>query len=126
MDLTNITNPAILPGQRLLQTNNGWQGAEKYPTPRDTVVPIFDSDESYLYIKTTDANGGSSLRRFKLEEDPIPVFDPDKYVTKEDFNALKEEITNGFNSIQQSLAGANTKQNSYKPANKPNNEQRQS
>lgn len=123
VDLTGLSNPAMVPGQRLLRTK-GWEAADKYPTPRDSEVPIFDEELDYVYIKVTDVNGGSTLRRFHLEEDPIPVFDPKKYVTVDDFNSLKEEIQNGFNSIQQSIAAGSNKQTNNRQPNKPNNEQR--
>ena len=102
MDLNTFTNPTLLPGQRLL-TTRGYDGAEKYPMPRDCQAPIFDTDEDYLYIKATDTNGGVSIRRYKLEEDPIPKFEPEKFVTIDDFKKFKEEILDGIRDIQESL-----------------------
>lgn len=103
MDLTSFTNPTLMPGQRLLTTNGGYEGAEKYPMPRDCQAPIFDADQDYVYIKSTDTNGGVTLKRYRLEEDPIPKFEPDQYVTKKDFDTFKEEILNGIRDIQESL-----------------------
>ena len=130
MALINTPNTAIMPGQRLIKVKGGYQTAEKYPTPRDTEVPIFDEDEDYLYIKYTDVNGGVMIDRFHVERDPIPQFNPAEYVSKDDFNSFKEEILNGFSSLQQSIQGAvsgNAKQqsnNSYK-FNKSDKEQHQ-
>lgn len=125
MDLLNNTNPTLLPGQRLLKAK-GCDGAEKYPMPRDCEAPIFDEDDDYLYIKKTDTNGGVTLLRYKLEEDPIPHFDPKKYVTVDDFNSFKEDILNGFNSLQQTITAnaanaGNGFNKSGKQPNKPNN-----
>lgn len=107
MELTSFTNPTLLPGQRLLSTK-GYDGAEKYPMPRDCQAAIFDSEEDYVYIKATDTNGGVSLKRYKLEEDPIPRFEPGNYVTINDFEKFKEEVLNGINGIQQSISNART------------------
>lgn len=126
MDLFNTgTNQTLLPGQRLLKVK-GAEAAEKYPMPRDCEASLFDEDEDYLYIKKTDTNGGVVLFRYKLEEDPIPHFDPKKYVTVDDFSRFKEEILNGFNNLQQTLTSANPNPNngsnkSGKQFNKSNN-----
>lgn len=127
MELFNNTSPTLLPGQRLLKVN-GCEAAEKYPMPRDCETVLFDENEDYLYIKKTDTNGGVILLRYKLKEDPIPHFDPKKYVTVEDFSKFREEMLNGFNNIQQAIAnGQHTSGSGFKPngtgkqSNKPNN-----
>lgn len=123
MDLLTNSNPTLLPGQRLLKAK-GYDGADKYPMPRDCEAPIFDEDEDYLYIKKTDTNGGVTLLRYKLEEDPIPHFDPKKYVTVDDFAKFKEDILNGFNDLRETLAanaGGGFNGKSGKQPNKPNN-----
>lgn len=107
MDLLNSTNPVLVPGQRLLTTDAGYQGADKYPFPRDCEAAIFDTNEDYVYIKRTDVNGATTLRRFHLEEEPLPVFDPKKYVTVDDLAGFKEEMINAINSLQQSINNSN-------------------
>lgn len=104
MDLSSFTNPTLLPGQRLLFVN-GYEAAEKYPLPRDCQAALFDENDNYLYIKSTDTNGGIKTTRYRLEEEPIPKFEPNNYVTIDDFSKFKEEILNGINSIQQSING---------------------
>ena len=105
MAILGNTGRVISPGERLIFTN-GYEEAEKYPTARDSEVPIFDSGEDYVYIKRTDSNGYSTIRRMKLVDDPIPKFDPKLYVSVDDFNDLKKEVRDGFNSIQQSITDA--------------------
>lgn len=109
MELLNtITTPVLQPGQRLLSTDSGFEGAEKYPFPRDCEASIFDAEDNYFYIKKTDVNGASTIRMFKYEEVPIPRFDPKKYVTIDDFDSFKEEMRNGFTSIQSAISNINT------------------
>lgn len=122
-NLLGSINPVLTPGQRLL-TVKGCEAADKYPMPRDCHAAIFDEDEDYLYIKRTDTNGGVTLDRYRLEPDPIPKFDPKKYVTKDDFDSFKEEIRNGFNNLQQSIAAAGNRspqQGNYRGDRKSNN-----
>lgn len=130
MEALTLTNPALLPGQRLLSVKGGFESADKYPTPRDTVVAIFDEDEDYVYVKTTDVNGSASIRRFKLTEEPIPKFDPKLYVTIDDFRKLQEEVRDGFSSLQQSItssvSGATRSNGTNNGNNKPSQRQQQS
>lgn len=126
MDMFNSTNPTLLPGQRLLKVKGGFESAEKYPMPRDCEAVFFDDDEDYFYVKKTDTNGGVILLRYRYEEDPIPHFDPKKYVTVDDFKTFKEEILNGFSTLQQALTanpGTNFSKSGggYKQSNKSNN-----
>lgn len=122
MDLFNTQNPTLLPGQRLLSVKGGFEAAEKYPTPRDCEAAIFDEDEDYLYIKKTDTNGGVTLTRYQLVEDPIPRFDPKRYVTVDDFKSFKEDILDAINGIQKSVsAGTNKPNGNSKQYSKPDN-----
>lgn len=107
MDLLNGLNQTLFPGQRVIRVN-GWDAAEKYPMPRDCEAIMLDSnsESDYIYMKVTDSNGGARFARYKIVEEPIPRFDPDKYVTSSDFNSFKEEVLSGINSIKQSI-GAN-------------------
>ena len=108
MDLLQTVNPVLTPGQRLLSTDSGFEGAEKYPFPRDCEAAIFDTRDDYVYIKKTDVNGATVLRMFHLEEVEIPRFDPKKYATVDDLKSLREDMINGFNNIQQSINNLNS------------------
>lgn len=122
MQNNNLWQPQLATGTRL-NAVKGFDAAEKYPTPKDSVVPIFDEDADYVYIKTTDVNGGVSMRMFSMKEEPIPKFDPKKYVTIDDFNSFREEMRNGFNAIHQSInntVAANSERSDSHTNNKNN------
>ena len=115
MDILSELNRALMPGGRVIRVN-GWQEAEKYPLPRDCEVIMLDSDpnDDHIYMKKTDVNGASTFERYAIIEDPVPKFDPSKYVTIDDFKNFKEEMLNGFNSLKQSVTtsiGTNSKSN---------------
>ena len=103
--LSQGLSQSLAPGRRVPRSD-GWEMAEKYPMPRDCEVVIFDTnpESNHFYMKVTDQNGGERFARYKYEEDPIPRFEPDKYVTTKDFNSFKEDILDGINSLKQSIA----------------------
>lgn len=44
----------------------GMEGARAYPLPPNSDMPLFDSKEDVLYIKTTDGAGFPTVRRVEL------------------------------------------------------------
>lgn len=115
-------NQTLFPGHTIIRVN-GYEAAEKYPMPRDCEAIMLDSDpeSSYLYMKKTDSNGGGITARYKYKEEPVPRFDPDKYLTVEDFKNYQEEnrkfqedILDAINSIKQSTNGNSKSGNNSK------------
>ena len=120
MDIFSEFNKALMPGNRVIRVN-GWEQAEKYPIPRDCEVIMLDCDpdSDYIYMKKTDINGAPTFARYKIKEEPIPKFDPEKYVTVDNFNELRKEMLNEFNSLKQSLPGtAQTRESKSNSFNK--------
>lgn len=111
MDILNSLNNTLFPGHRVPRAN-GWKEAEKYQLPRDCEVIILDSnpESDYIYMKKVDAAGVETFARYKIVEEPVPEFNPEKFVTVDDFAKFKEEILNGFDSLKSTItATANTK-----------------
>ena len=106
MDLFNSISQAIYPGHRVIRVR-GYQEAKDYPIPKDSEVIMIDSDPNvnYIYMKKIDINGGEKFERYLFEEDPIPQFNPEDYITKTEFNQKIEEVLNAINSFK-SDAGA--------------------
>ena len=77
----------------------GIDGARAYPVIPSTTIVLFDANEDYFYLKTTDAVGYQTIRTFRFTE----VKDEpqsNQYVTVEEFNKFKEEILNGEQYIR--------------------------
>ena len=104
MDILSSISQAMYPGCRVIRVK-GYQAAKKYPMPRDSEAIFLDEDPAvnYIYMKKVDVNGNDECERYKYEEDPIPEFSPDKFVTKEEFDNKLEEVMNGIDSIRESL-----------------------
>ena len=119
--LANL-NQTLFPGHQVIRVN-GWEAAEKYPMPRDCEVIMLDQDpeSNYIYMKRTDSNGGPTTARYRIIEEPIPRFDPDKYISVEEFKSYREEnskfqedILDAINSLKQSITNSgSTKSNGY-------------
>lgn len=74
---------------------NGEEGARAFQLPPNRTVPLFDKNAMMFYLKTTDAGGFGSLRRFSYSEvvDSVPAAPEKKedYLTRAEFEAWKRE-----------------------------------
>lgn len=93
------------PVQQPIQSNGGliWvdneEQAKNYLVSPNNVIPMFDKSSSAMYIKSADGAGMPTFKRYKLidvdEEKPKNALEThkctcgDKFITKEEFNALK-------------------------------------
>lgn len=85
----------------------GVDGAKAYPVVPNSVVPLFDADRDVMYIKSADAGGFPTIRAFTFapmqEAAPTPVAD---YVTRAEFDELKEMIANGKQPVHKAKPAA--------------------
>lgn len=110
--------------ERKLEKVNGMAGAEAYQMTPNSTVALFDSDEDIMYIKSSDVSGISKIRKFHFYEEveaevlppvsnpaPVEEVDADRYVTVEEFNKLREEVTNVKQSVQSTKHAKSNKSN---------------
>lgn len=100
-----VTNPLML------TRVTGLEGAKAYQMPANSTVALFDNNEDLMYIKTTDGAGFPTIRTFAFNEvvaNNNPVPDNVDYVTRDEFNKLKEELLNGKQSISRSKSNLNS------------------
>ena len=96
--------------QNLIRVN-GIDGAKAYQMPANSTVALFDNNEDIMYIKTTDEAGFPAIRTFAFNEvvaNTNPIQDTADYVTRDEFNKLKEELLNGKQSISRSKSNLTT------------------
>ena len=121
-DILSNLNRAILPGARVPRVH-GWEGALKFPMARDAEVILLDEDDSKdrMYMKYVDKDGNEICERYHYTPDPVKEINPDNYITKDEFNALREEMRDGINSIKKSVEDALLANSSAAsaPANSP-------
>lgn len=82
----------------------GIEGAKAYQMPANSTVALFDSGSDLMYIKSTDGAGFPTIRTFQFSEviQKNDNADYSAFVTREEFEELKEMINNGKQSIQKS------------------------
>ena len=98
---STLNNDAIIND---LPQASGSEGARSYPTRPNTRDVVWDKDENYYYIRVTNsANNITSLQRYSYQPDPEPTME-ELFVTKDDFNSLKGEISNVKQSLQDILS----------------------
>ena len=100
--------------QNLIRVN-GIDGAKAYQMPANSTVALFDNNEDIMYIKTTDGAGFPAIRTFAFNEvvaNTNPIQDTADYVTRDEFNKLKEELLNGKQSISRSKSNLTTDKSS--------------
>lgn len=101
-------------GQSLIRVN-GIDGAKAYQMGANSQVALFDANEDIFYVKVTDGAGFPSIRTFRFEEVSQNVsretLSNNDYVSRAEFEELKEMINNGKFNIQQKSAGKTTATN---------------
>lgn len=117
--MNNLANPMGINMQNNIPMNNslmltrvtGLEGAKAYQMPANSTVALFDNNEDLMYIKTTDGAGFPTIRTFAFNEvvaNTNPIQDTTDYVTRDEFNKLKEELLNGKQSISRSKSNLST------------------
>lgn len=107
------TQVSVAPTQPTQNSGITWvqgeSGAKSYLVGAGQSVLLMDSEGSSFYIKSSDASGMPlPLRIFDYTErnvqapatpaaNPMPDFDPDKYVTKEEFLRWTSKVRDSLN-----------------------------
>lgn len=93
----------MMPGNLDSYAVDGVAGAERFQSQPNQRYALFDKNEDYVYFFTTDgSNNKSTIRRCEFKDKPVPKLE-DMFTPKEEFNSLKEEMSDVKQSIQQLL-----------------------
>lgn len=89
----------------------GMEGAKAYPLAPNSVAALFDADRDVMYIKRTDAGGYPTIQvyQFSPVQEAAPSAQPE-YVTREEFNELKEMIANGKQPVRKAKPAAESEE----------------
>ena len=90
--ITPIPQQQTAPG--LIQVT-GMEGAKAYPMAPNSVTALFDADRDVMYIKRTDAGGYPTISAYTFAPMQETTTQQPEYVTRQEFNELKEMIVNG-------------------------------
>lgn len=112
----NNTNVTVVPVQ-------GEAGARVYPVAAGNTVLLIDFDSKKFWLKSTDFNGmPSRFATFNFTEEVQQ--NGDNFISRTEFNDLKQAIDNQFKQLIDSIQGAikNVSSNSTTPTQQPNHQ----
>lgn len=109
--------PQIQPSMPQTQQNNsgiiwvsGEAGAKSFLVGANKTVPLWDSEAQTIYLKSADASGMPSMKilDYTIRESSnlphtAPIGDKVEYVTKEELEALKTDISKQIESVKETL-----------------------
>lgn len=106
--MTQIPQQQTAPG--LIQVT-GLEGAKAYPLAPNSVAALFDADRDVMYIKRTDAGGYPTIQAYQFSpvQEAAPSAQPE-YVTREEFNELKEAVLNGKQPVRKAKPAAESEE----------------
>lgn len=93
---------------------SGYQGAKDHIVQPNTTAWMMDNNEPVFYVKSADNLGTTTFKAYRFEEisEPgqtvsVPQLDMSKYVQRDEFEDLKEQIDKLTASAQKSSTRAN-------------------
>lgn len=103
-------NTQYAPLPQTLTRVTGLDGAKAYQMAPNSVVPLFDSNEDIMYIKSTDGAGFPTIKSFaftEITEKATSQTKTEDFVSREEFESFKKEL---MNNAEQSISteSANT------------------
>lgn len=84
----------------------GFEGAKAYPMAPNSVAALFDADRDVMYIKRTDAGGYPTIAAYTFAPMQETTTPQPEYVTRQEFNELKEMIVNGKQPVRKAKPAA--------------------
>ena len=125
MNILNTFSSDLYTGHRVLRVSSYEEFKALHTPPDCEVIAINKNPEiNEIYMKQVDNFGNENPARYSYKEIPEVKFEPDKYVTVDQFNELKEEIRNGFSAIKSTTYSANGSKSisNYKQSDSKNHE----
>ena len=89
----------------------GLEGAKAYPLMPNAEIALFDAGRDVFYVKRTDAGGYPTIAAYQFApmQEAAPSAQPE-YVTREEFNELKEAVLNGKQPIRKAKPAAESEE----------------
>ena len=95
MDRLAQMQPPPQPRDGLIRVT-GMDGARAYQMPPNSAVALFDGGQDVFYVKTTDGAGFPTIRAYSFQPiEQAQAMGANEYVTRAEFEQLKEMIAHG-------------------------------
>ena len=100
------TQPQQPPRDGLIRVT-GMDGARAYQMPPNSAVALFDGGMDVFYVKTTDGAGFPTIRAYSFQPmEQAQAMGASEYVTRAEFDQLKEMIVHGKQPVPADAANA--------------------
>lgn len=91
--MTNLMSPIAQQNSLRLEKVPSVNEATKFPIQPNTVIYLLDENSPYLYMRSSDQNGNTSVRAFQITEVSMEKLeDNEKYLTKKDLEVFKNDL----------------------------------
>lgn len=97
----------------MIWIQGGEEGAKAYQTAAGSTVPLWDSEQKTIYLKTTDSSGRPTMKildytiRGEEQVSSNPIESTTGYVTKVDLEELRDYFNRQINSIRSNFNNPN-------------------
>ena len=106
MDRLAQMHPPPQPRDGLIRVT-GMEGARAYQMPPNSAVALFDDGQDVFYVKTTDGAGFPTIRSYSFQPmEQAQAMGASEYVTRAEFEQLKEMIAHGKQPVPADAADA--------------------
>ena len=106
MDRLAQMQPTPQPRDGLIRVT-GMDGARAYQMPPNSAVALFDGGQDVFYVKTTDGAGFPTIRAYSFQPmEQAQAMGASEYVTRAEFEQLKEMIVHGKQPVPADAADA--------------------
>ena len=106
MDRLAQMQPPPQPRDGLIRVT-GMDGARAYQMPPNSAVALFDGGQDVFYVKTTDGAGFPTIRAYSFQPmEQAQAMGASEYVTRAEFDQLKEMISHGRRPVPADAADA--------------------
>lgn len=106
MDRLAKMQPQPQPRDGLIRVT-GMDGARAYQMPPNSAVALFDGGQDVFYVKTTDGAGFPTIRAYSFQPiEQAQTMGASEYVTRAEFEQLKEMIVHGKQPVPADAADA--------------------
>lgn len=112
--MASFTQQSQMQMQQQQQSNligvQGEAGAKSYLVSPNTTVPLWDSENHIIYLKSADASGMPSMKilDYTIRDNSnlpanAPVNDGPEYATKNEVETIKDDLRKDIDMIKESL-----------------------
>ena len=106
MDRLAQMQPTPQPRDGLIRVT-GMDGSRAYQMPPNSAVALFDGGQDVFYVKTTDGAGFPTIRAYSFQPmEQAQAMGASEYVTRAEFEQLKEMIAHGKQPVSADSADA--------------------